>query len=56
MALLADGLHASGQSTLRFIALLGVAYFVYAVNVAQYIHRTQRMKKELQAEESQEAA
>ena len=38
------------------LVLLGVAYFMYAANVAQYIHRTQRVKKELQAEELEEAA
>jgi hypothetical protein len=36
--------------------LLCIAYFLYATNVAQYIHRTQRMKKDLRLEELEEAA
>lgn len=44
-----------GQLTPALV-LLGVAYIMYAANVAQYIHRTQRMKKELRAEELEEAA
>lgn len=33
------------------LLMLGLAYTVYAVNVAQYIHRTQRQKNETQAAE-----
>ena len=33
------------------LLMLGLAYTVYAINVAQYIHRTQRQKQETQAAE-----
>ncbi len=33
------------------LLMLGIAYAVYAINVAQYIHRTQRQKQETQAAE-----
>ena len=33
------------------LLMLGIAYTVYVINVAQYIHRTQRQKQETQAAE-----
>jgi len=33
------------------LLMLGIAYTVYAINVAQYIHRTQLQKQETQAAE-----
>ena len=35
------------------LGILGFAYFVYVANVAQYIHRTQTMKKETAAATAQ---
>jgi len=34
------------------LMMLGLAYTVYAINVAQYIHRTQRQKRETAAAEA----
>ena len=38
------------------LSLLGLAYLLYFANVAQYIHRTQRMKQDEQIVELDKAA
>jgi hypothetical protein len=55
MAYLLVGVTHSGDVTAK-LAMLGLAYSVYVANVAQYIHKTQRAKAALDAQQLKKAA